>query len=454
VLSVDTMGSPAATTGRSAFRLSHATAFAVYGLLLLLLALGRSWWGGHFVWTMPLAEFVVHPDLGDPVYFAAGARDVARTGWFTAGNAWLIHLWPPGFMLLEGAFLRVLGERGPVLLALLVASAAACAFWMVLLRAWLAEATKPVLATVAPLLPFVFPLFPFFLLDPHALVFGECFSISLFLAGFLLALLAFRRQSLSGAAMAGVLIAAAAYFRSQFELLVLFLTLGGVILAAIAAAGYLAGRRTPATWDALPVMVVLLLAAHGTMAPWRLHNAIETGDAGWVQTSRLVFENALKTPEAMVAAGGAFVVAGGGTLACELEPSFCGQKDAIYFYTAFLRNMDRWIVRKAQALPAFWMAPPSSATLGKLEDPPTPLERAANLLLAACLVVGLWRLWRLRREPVASMQAWLQLSVLACLLAVYILVHLEARYLFLPKIFAVIALLSLFGPPAAAPARR
>jgi hypothetical protein len=425
--------------------------FASYFMGLLLLALLTSILTAQATWGAALMEFSqIHP-TADPAYFASGALDIARHGWITPANQWLIRLWPPGFMVLEGLGVRLVGEKGPFLIPLLAVSAFFCATWMSLLRRYLLRSgmrQRP--ATLAPLLPFVFPLSSFFLLSPVGLSFGETFAVSLYAMGFVLVLLAFRAESLwkvaALAAPAGFAFAGAAYFRSQFELLVLSLSLGAGAILVITAAFYMVKKKSCVDLRVLLISAVSLVAAHTSMAPWRIHNYIMSGSTNWVATSMLVYENALRPETDLLKAGGTVVVKGGGHLACKLESSFCGQKDGVYFYRSFLNNMGTWIAYKAQLLPEYWMAPPRLEEMWWPGVEATATEKAANLAFLACLFAGLWRLWSIRRDPIFPLQAWLLLSLYGCMAAVYTLVHLETRYFYLPKIFSVVALVALLAP--------
>ncbi|RYF18468.1 MAG: hypothetical protein EOO30_03425 [Comamonadaceae bacterium] len=425
-------------------------AFAAYfAALLVLTPLISS--TPQFPWGTPLMALARATSFGDPVSFATGALDIARHGWITPENQWLIRLWPPGFMVLESVVVRLLGEDGPVLLPLLVLSALGCATWMTLLRQYLLRSGNgPRLAALAPLLPFAFPLSWFFLLSPLGLAFGETFSISLYLTAFLLVLLGLRAgawwKAVLAAVLAGLAVAGAAYFRSQFELLVLFLTLGGGAIFVFATLAFLFRRKTFVGARTLVIVAVTLVVTHAAMAPWRYHNFLHTQEPRWVYTSAVVFENAL-TPEARLnSLGAGFIVAGGGHLACKLEPAYCGQKDEVHFYGAFRKNMGEWLAYKAQLVAKFWMAPPKHGALSSADVPSSVLQKALNLAFLAILLAGLWRLWAIRREPEFPLQAWVQLSTYGCLLAVYALVHLEARYFYLPKIFSVVAVASLMSP--------
>lgn len=439
-------GGVAQPTTRPAARGRSARVLAVYFLALYVLGLLAAYATPHLTWGMTVSEFAPKAGFQDPSSFITGALDVARHGWVTPPNYWLVRLWPPGFMLLEGWVLRLFGEESAFLLPLLVLSALCCAAWMLLLRKYLMPALPAPFATLAPALPFVFPVAPFFLFSPLGLGFGEAFAISFFIIGFLLVLLAARSGSILLAVAAGIALALSAYVRSQFELLVLFLTGGALVLFAFAAFRLLLKRPALLQRATLRVVLVSVIVAQLAMAPWRYHNFKDTGKAVWVHTSSLIARNALTPEQELLKLGGAFVVQGGGHLACKLEPSFCGKTEPEYFYRAFLQNPASWLWEKAKLLPAYWLAPPVPGALSSLGVAPTIPQILANLLLLAILVAGLWRLWRIRREPEFAVQAWFQLSFYGCLAAVYTLAHLEARYFYLPKIFAVVALLTLLVP--------
>lgn len=433
----------------SALRPRAAFVWLLYVAGLVVLGLFGPWdWDLQPPWDASAAGFlpaIKRVPYGDPVSFLTAALDVARDGWVTPANYWIVHLWPPGFPLLEGAAIRLVGEDGPFLLVLLVASAACSATWMVLLRQRLLQSWPPLAAGLAPLLPFLFPLTGLFLLSPLGLSFGETFSISFFFIGYLLAVRAYERGAKADAVLAGLALAAAAYFRSQFELIVVFLTLVAIAVFLAAALAFASGRRKLLPAGTLTAIGITLATAHVAMVPWRIHNVLDVGQPGWVQTSTLIAANSLATEETLLAGHALFVIEGGGHLACKLEPSFCGKSEPRYFYQAFFNHPVAWIAEKLQRLPTYWLVPPRPDNLSRPLSAPTGPEVLANLLLLACIAASMVRLWQLRRHPAFPLHAWFQLSLYACLAAVYTLAHLEARYFYLPKIFGVVALLLLLA---------
>lgn len=429
-----------------------ALAWLLYAAALVTLGLSGPWgWDLQPPWDVSATGFlqaIKRNPYGDPVSFLTGALDVVRTGWVTPANYWIVHLWPPGFVVLEAAAIRLVGEDGPFLLVLLVASAACSATWMVLLRQRLLQSWPPLVASLAPLLPFAFPLTGLFLLSPLGLSFGETFSISFFFIAYLLAVRAYERGSKVDAVLAGLALAAAAYFRSQFELIVVFLTLVAMAVFLAAGVAFARGRRKLLPAGTLTVIGIALATAHVAMLPWRIHNVLDVGQPGWVQTSTLIAANSLATEETLLAGRARFVIEGGGHLACKLEPSFCGKSEPRYFYQAFFNHPVAWIAEKLHRLPTYWLIPPRPNTLSRPLAEPTGPEVLANLLLLACIAASAVRLWQLRRNPAFPLHAWFQLSLYACLAAVYTMAHLEARYFYLPKIFGVVTLLLLLATSA------
>lgn len=418
-------------------------AFVVYAAVLVVLALAVAPISYNLAWDMTAAQVARSAGYQDPGSFVTGALDILRHGWVSEANYWVLRLWPPGFMFLQASLLRLLGEQGPILPALLATSVLCCASWMLLLRQYLLPLVPRPVADLAPLLPFAFPVTPFFLLGPLGLAFGETFAISFFLAAYLLLLHASRSGSPWQALTAGLALALSAYFRSQFETLALFLTAGAIAMALLAAVWWIVTRRSPVPGATLMAALVAVVVAQLAMAPWRVHNYLESGRVSWVYTSDLIARNSLTPEQTLLELGARFVVRGGGHLACKLERSSCGSDDSRLFYVAFFKNMVPWLVEKAKLLPEYWLAPPVPKSLSAVLAEPTVPQAAANALLAGIILVGCWLVWRRRGAPDFAVQAWFHLSLYVALAGVYSLAHLEARYFYLPKIFGVVALITL-----------
>ncbi len=420
-------------------------AFCAYFAAMLVLAFMVAPLSPGLSWGMSAAEIAHNAGLGDPRSFITGALDISRHGWVTGPNYWLLRLWPPGFMSLEGALLRMLGEGAPILLPLLAASAFCCAIWLSLLRQFLLPLVPPRAASLAPLVPFLFPLTSFFMLGPVGLILGETFAVSFFITGFLLVLLAWRHDSLWLAMGSGLSLAASAYFRSQFELLVTFLTAGALIVCAVAGGQKILRRGRLLQRASVATMLVAVITAQLAMAPWRYHNYLDSQKPVWVHTSDLIARNSLTKERELLSLGGEFVVRGGGHLACKFEPTYCGKYEPRLFYDAFFQHMGRWVMEKARLLPEYWLAPPAVNALSGVRVDPTSFQVLANIVFLMAILAGLWALWRIRRQPLFAVTAWFVLSYYASLAGIYTLAHFEARYFYLPKIFGTVVLLVLLA---------
>ena len=135
---------------------------------------------------------VVH--LRDPGFFAIGAKDIYNFGWFTDDNKWLIHLWPPGFMLLEGWILKLFGLQAPIVFILQFTSSLVAAAMMLFQRKLLIPLVEPSVASILPFVIFIFPVVREFMIEPIGVVFGETYSVSFFILGITLILLSLQTQ--------------------------------------------------------------------------------------------------------------------------------------------------------------------------------------------------------------------------------------------------------------------
>ncbi|WP_156770331.1 hypothetical protein [Bordetella bronchialis] len=384
----------------------------------------------------------------DPGSFLIAARDIANTGWVAPGNMWVVRLWPPGFMLLEGWILRLGGDSIPFIGVLLVFACLAYTAMLVLTRRLLLQFTNSFAAFALPLIPFAFPFARVFLLEPAGLVLGEGFAIAFFVMGAVLLLSCSQNYRLRKAVWAGALLAASAYFRSQYELLISFLTAAAIPFGIWY---WLRTRRSaqdgrahaPGKNSAIKAMAVSLIAAHVLMAPWRVHNYLDSGSTSWVHTQQLVIRNALATQEELTKMNAWFVMEGGGDLACRFEPEYCGKTEPSLFYKAFFKNIIPWYHAKAQLIGRYWFSSPEN--LGRLIYPNTTVDiiySGINLLILA-LTVPL--LVFIRRWNGAPAMYWLQSAFYACFFCIVTFVQFEARYFYLIKFFSTVTFVVLLA---------
>lgn len=383
-------------------------------------------------------------EVGDPLYFATGALDIYHFGWITPANRWIISLWPPGFMLLEAGILKLFGESAPFIVILIALSAFLGATMLLLMRRYLLELVGPICATFLPLVVFCFPVTRLYMLEPIGAVLGEGFSVAFFIIAMLLILLAPRSRPLAYAISAGTLLALAAYFRPQYELLIWFLTAAatpilGWLLFSLWSYRRLDSRRTATR--SVVIILAVLTTSHLLMLPWRIHNLFEGGGLSWVSTRHLVIRNALSIEAGLAAGGGGFVIEGGGNLACKLEPSYCGQTDEKLFYRAFFDHMGEWYLRKFELLPKYWFA--SLRNFVNIGFLPTLIDKIVNALLLLCVLATVPLLWRTRHNRVGLLQLWICASFYMCFFVIFSFVHFEARYFYLLKIFSIVTTILL-----------
>ncbi len=387
----------------------------------------------------------------DPSSFAIGALDVFHFGWIQPENNWLIRLWPPGFMLTEGWVLRLFGLEAPFILILIILNCAFAAVLLLLVRKNLLMGMPKQYAGLLPLLPFCFSITRLFLLEPVGIILGECFAIIFFLTSMLLMMLAARTRSWKTAVASGLMLALSAYFRSQFEIIIMALTVFAALPLLLFAIRRVIRRygsdrvqRRGQSWPALTVTLALLVC-HLSMMPSRIATYLDpyAANLSWVQTSQLVYSNAGKTDKQLNDAGGGWVVRGGGNMACVLDSTYCGKADKGAFYRAFFYHMDQWYAHKLARVGEYWFASTKDFTLHA--ENPTVLETTENLFFLMSVLATFPLLWRVRHHQDAALHWWFCGSFYACFFVVFTLVHFEVRYFYAVKIFSVFNVLLLSG---------
>lgn len=418
--------------------------FCSYFVCLLLIALVRDL-AGQPPLSAPI-EGIAFRTMNDPHSFATAALEIHRHGWVTPGSMWILHLWPPGFVVLEAVVLNLFGESAPFVGILMALSALAGACMLTAGQRCLALYVPSRWSVLLPLLPFLFPVTRLFLLQPVGLILGEGFSVMFFLTAVFLLVQALSKRSVWGVVGSGAFMAASAYFRSQYELIVSAMSIFSILIVGI----WLSRRRSragTAARDAVQLKFTVLgiaasmLVANALMVPWRIHNYLDIKRFGWVQTQELVIRNSLTPVPKLLEAGGRFVVDGGGHLACSFEPSYCDSPDARLFYKAFAKHAASWFLYKVRILPVFWFS-----SMEGFPDPNTvkvPWDVVSNLFILACMIATVPLLWLTRRRKVFIPMAWISLSFYSCFFVIFTLVQFEMRYFFLMKIFSLYSALLL-----------
>jgi hypothetical protein len=382
--------------------------------------------------------------INDPGSFAQGASDVAKYGWLTPADEWILHLWPPGFVFLEAALLRVFGFNVPIIFALLIISCAFLAGMLLLQRDFLRPFVGGIAAAILPFTVFLFPVARIFLIEPFGIMFGETFSVACFISGVLFVLRAIERKRLGYALLAGISFALAAYFRSQYESLLLALTASTLPLIGWQ---IFRARRSGSSEDResrlliVKSLIVSMLAAHFLMMPWRVHNFRDHGSFTWVQTMELVIRNSLTSDKALLAQQGDFVIKGGGNLSCVVEPSYCDRFDKALFFKAFFNHMGEWYRIKISLLETYWFTAPENVSIVRYGA--SFAQQVGNAILLIC-IIGIAPLMVVTRKYAGSaILLWANVSFFGGFFVIFSLVQFETRYFYVVKLYGFTIFLML-----------
>ncbi|ABW67097.1 glycosyltransferase family protein [Desulfosudis oleivorans] len=387
---------------------------------------------------------------GDRASFAAAAIDVAEHGRIRPEKEWVFNLWPPGFIFLEALIMKIFGPGTPVILILQILAAVLFSIVLALLYDNLKiHMRRPVLAAVLPLLMFTFPMVRMFLLQPAGITLGESFSIGFFLVCMLLAIRSARQRSLRDAVCAGICLALSAYFRSQFEFILLVLTAWGVLLVIVIRIARFSTIEPGFLKATAKTIGVMLLVAHITMVPWRIYRWTHfyEGNPRWVMTTDLYYGNSVMRSEDLREIGGGWLVAGGGNLVCRIDPSACGDtKNAKkLFFRIFFRHPIQWYSLKFSAIGEYWFSSPRN--FGGVKIEPARMDLAANGLLLMTVVAGGVLLFtrRVRCHGPWIFLSWFTISLFSAYGVIFSLAPLEVRYFYFPKIVGLLFFLMLLS---------
>lgn len=377
----------------------------------------------------------------DPGSFATAGLDIHHYGWITAENAWIFHLWPPGFMMLEGYILDVFGTNAPFILVLIVLNSLFIALLLLAFRKCLNWVMPPKISSLLVLLPFLFPLTRFFLLEPAAIVYGEAFSIVFFLTAIFMLQIAVEEYSWKKALIAGLMLALSAYFRSQFELIISVLTVMFLfVVITIFSINALSKKNIfnkKELIKQIKMIVLFLLATHLIMLPWRIHNY---RDHSWVQTG-LLYKQAGETNDELMRRGGKWLADSGTNVACNLDPSYCGKSDKLEFYKVFVQHYKEWFRLKFNIVGQFWFS-----SLENYSGGPAVLSRMdliMNWFFLISILITIPLLGLIRRASNALIISWVTVSFYACFFVIFTFVHFEYRYFYAVKIFTLFNVLQL-----------
>lgn len=387
--------------------------------------------------------------LADAGSYARGGREIVEHGWFREPSYEV--LWPPGFFVLHAFLLILVGDSGPVLLGLLMTSAAAWALVFTWLYQLIRKVFSPLTSFLLPLLFLAFPFFREYLLR-DGVVFNESLSTAIWLLALLMIFKSANQVGWLLPVIAGAMFAVAAYIRAQIDLVMIAMT---AICAALAVL-YLVGEQFVWTSKSryvglkreLTVLFISLLVFHALTIPYRMfklyaHHSI------MFSTANYYWQYHWMEPGEFTPVQG-FVLRGGGGAACHVEPELCAkfrqqrntpgnlatrykeyQRAAV---SAFVRNPLKWVAYRIEHLPPYWFSRPA-VTLPNGED------RVTGFILAGLCVAGLvFALGRAKRRLGFTFLVAV-LSLLFGNAAILVFVHYEVRYLYHAQAGAILLVL-------------
>lgn len=423
------------------------------GVIYFLILLGIALWARDIpdqpdAFSLTLQKQIKWMPLGDPTSFLKGAIDIAENRWISSANEWILNLWPPGFILLEALIIKATGSETHVILALQILAAMLFSAVLLLLHRLLNEYMDRGIAFLLPLLIFAFPVSRVFLLEPRGIIMGESFSIGFFLLGTLLAFHSVARESLRYAVYAGLCLALSAYFRSQFEIILLALTAcGGGLALAIQLTRLKKTIDPRITKTSIKTITLVIIVAHVSMVPWRAYHWINQGSPLWVYTSDLSFRNSVMSTEYLQSVHGGFVAAGAGNLVCRIEPSTCGDTANAkkLFIRTFIAHPLEWYSFKFDVIGKYWFSSLQNFSVISVQATFWDLLTNGIFLIALVFVFLMLFTKKLRSHELWPLLMWVTTSLILAYALIITVHQFETRYFYFPKIVSITLSLLVFS---------
>jgi len=378
-------------------------------------------------------HFMAGIPVEDPSDIAKAAKDLYAYGRVTQQDAWVFLVRPPGSSALEAAILRLFGPDAPLVATLQILASLAWAGVFLQERQVLAPLIGLRAASIVPFGVLLFPGFRQFLVEPDSVIFAETFAMATFFSGVWLFLISLEKDSIARAALGGLCLGVACYFRAQVELITLAATVLAVPFGVLRLSPWPFREGKADRLRMAKMAVAFLIVAHAVMIPWRLRNWVETRSFRWVRADVAEIWGSLNNPDFLRSHSLGFFIEGGGNLGCGLEPSVCGKNDASIFYHVYFSHFLQWESIKASLLPKYWFA--SIDDWAGLGATATNADIFWNGVLALCVPITFACFFTARRYRWIAALIWITVSFCGYLVVVLCLVHFEARYFFLPKLF-------------------
>ncbi len=421
--------------------------FSIYFVVIMCLSVFvRDISGQYNVFTTTVMDIIIESQMGDPKYFATAALDISKNGWISNPNTWIFNLWPPGFILLEALIIKIFGVTVPILLVLQFILSILYAILFLIFYNDFKISRYKIVSFLFPLILFLFPFSRVFLLQPVGITLGESFSIAFFLIAILLAIKSIKSEKILYAIYSGIFIGVSTYFRSQFEILLLGMSAGLVILIIL-----IQFKIFKNIFDdkiikkSLKSIIVILIVAHALMIPWRFYHYYNHGSPSWVYTSSNTYANAVKTSEELRKLGGGFVVDGGGNLVCRINPITCGDMTNAkeHFFRTLFNNPIEWYSIKLDILGKYWFS--SEENWVSVYYEAGTLDYISNSFILTMLISIFYLMLKknILKDKYWIMIGWLIGSLFFSYLIIFTVQQFEVRYFYFPKIIILIFFLIL-----------
>jgi hypothetical protein len=465
--------------------------FAGYFVFLLILALPHGlatsfswelWWNKRLYNFYPTntAEDIVslfcYPS-GDQIWFAKAAILLA-TNSFTASDYWILAIFAPGLSIIEFVLLKLFGLKCPIVLCLSLITCGAWALVLFNLHQLAKDRMGTVLSYLAPTLISLSVIWRQYCLQGGILL-TETLAIAFVAASFLLLLRATINRCSSFAIYSGVLLAMAAYLRTQAELIGASLSL--ITTLAIVGQLVIHGLKENQKQSADPIstdrwikmkllinrhvvlkfFVIAILAFSCCTAPYRLWNFYKFHNLSWLQVD-FYWKMGWETESELAKTNDSWIVKGGMLAPSHVNPELAAKiqtnlkvhgenaySDSFYKWrtiTTFLRHPLQWISYKAKFLPWFWFAPINSHTPAGIA---TQTEYIENWLYVTIIIFCLTRFVIIagiqkNSEEQESVYTLFYSGIILSTAITFVFVHFEPRYFYIIKIMSTIMFLSYF----------
>ncbi len=453
----------------------NGLSFLFYFVLIFLIAMQYDNFDAHLshsaldvflYFNSTLQDVLKHYGISDPGSFALGGLTLFHNKWFDPATVWLINLWPPGFMMLEAAILKIFGEHAPVIIILQVLASLSLAATLLFFHSFLTLFTRRYLALLIPLVLLIPEQSRFYFLAPDSVLRGETFSISFTLSGLFCLYLAYAKNSKKTAIIAGILFGLSAYFRSQFEMFFMiasfnfvFMGIGYFCYVKIKnrSAPFILSKSVFKTLTPFSTIFIAIVMFHAVTMPYKIYGFIRTHNLLWVQTSNLMMQTNFATSEMLDKNGASFIRAGGGNIPCVIAPKVCAEVNKQIalggLQSSQLRNKiigillqhpEAYLSMKLKLLPAFWFN-----NMGTTTQSAFYLANISNYIFILCFLFSFIWIFTAFRSPLTQINFWLSSSIVLAYGLIFIFAHYEERYFIFFKLYffvmAIVAVVQLIS---------